>query len=520
MGSIRASLSFLIAGAALLILLAAAGTLFAARISDQAVERLTISQRRLDLLADISGRLTDYAFAAVDSAQATTPSRSRLTFLRDQIETVMASADTAPIQDARTPESPRRMLAQLRSDFETLDVTVAGALDQPDASARKDTIRGALNGFALTAGPRLSSLVEGERQAVQRGREDIARTSSRLAWAAIIAAVLAVIVAFLLHRKITRPLLRRIGAIEVAATAIGRGKLDTRLVIGARDELGLLVARFNRMATSLARREGRLSQDRASLERTVAERTADLTAANERLATIDRSRRRFFADVSHELRTPLTVVLGECDIALRAPSIPDEESRSILTTIRQRALRLHRRVEDMLRVARSESGEIRLDFRRVGLSRILREAVESYAPVARRHKLAIELDLPAAPGDVVADGDWIRQVVEGLIDNAVRHAKGATTIRICLVDTPEAAQILVIDDGPGIPEVAHDQVFERFARRDGNEATGFGIGLALARWVITRHQGSIHITSPKTRRGTQVEIALPKAADRSETAGF
>ncbi len=511
----------MVAGAALLTLLAAAGILFAVHTSDLAVERLTISQRRLDLLAETSGRLTDYAFAAVDSAQATTPSRLRLTSLRDQIEAVMASADTVPVQGAGTPENPRRMLTQLRSDFETLDTTVIGALDQPDAGVRNDTIRGALNGFALSAGPRLSSLVEGERQAVQRGREEIARTSSRLAWAAVIAAVLGIAVAFLLHRKITRPLLRRIGAIEDAATAIGRGKLDTRLVVGARDELGLLVARFNRMAVSLARRENTLSQDRAALEKTVAERTADLTAANERLAAIDKSRRRFFADVSHELRTPLTVVLGECDIALRAPAIPEEETRSILTTIRQRALRLHRRVEDMLRVARSESGEIALDFRRVDLSRILQEAVESHMAIARRHKLALELELPEAPGDIVADGDWIRQVVEGLIDNAIRHAKGATTIRITLEETPDAVRIFVVDDGPGIPEVAREQVFERFVRRDGNDPSGFGIGLALARWVITRHQGSIDITSDKmTKRGTRVEIVLPKAADRSEATGF
>jgi two-component system OmpR family sensor kinase len=517
MGSIKASLSFLIAGAALLTLLAAAGILFAVHTSDRAVERLTVSQQRLDLLAETSGRLTDYAFAAVDSAQSPSPSRSRLIYLHDQIEAVMTSVDTAPMQQDGdgSSESPRRMLTQLHSEFETLDMAVKGALEQSDPSVRGDTIRGALNGFALTAGPRLSSLVETERQAVNRGREDIARTSKRLAVAAIIAAMLAVAIALLLHRRITRPLLRRISSIDDAARAISHGKLDTRLVIGARDELGLLVARFNRMATSLARRESKLSQDRAALERTVAERTADLTAANERLAGIDKSRRRFFADVSHELRTPLTVVLGECDIALRAPSIAEKESRSILTTIRQRAQRLHRRVEDMLRVARSESGEITLDFRRVSLSGLLREVVESYAAIARRHKLDIRLDLPAASGDIVADGDWIRQVIEGLIDNAVRHAKGATIIRVSLEDTPETARIVVADDGSGIPDGAREQVFERFAKREGGGSTGFGIGLALARWVITRHQGRIDITSVKTaERGTQVEIVLPKAAER------
>ncbi|MDT3380243.1 HAMP domain-containing sensor histidine kinase [Labrys portucalensis] len=524
MGSIRGSLSFLIAGAAMLTLLAAAGLLFAVRTSDFAVERLTVSQRRLDLLAEASGRLTDYAFAAIDSAQTAASSRLRLTALKNQIDTVLTAAGADPWQGETIPgrvETPERMLALLRADIAGLDASITAGLEQSDSAARGDTIRGALNGFGLSAGPRLSALVEAERQAVKLAREDIARTSQRLTIAAIAAAILAILIAILLHQRIIRPLLRRISAIDDAAIAIGRGKLDTRLAVGARDELGLLVARFNRMAASLARREHKLSLDRAALERIVAERTADLTTANERLAGIDRSRRRFFADVSHELRTPLTVVLGECDIALRAPSISPEETRTTFTTIRQRAFRLHRRVEDMLRVARSESGEITLDFRRIDLARLLADTVESYAPVARRHQLEIALVLPESPGDIVADGDWIRQVIEGLIDNAIRHAKGATRIEVRLEDSPDAAGIFVSDNGCGIPAEAREQVFERFVSRNGAASSGFGIGLALAQWVIARHHGSIVIASdPNTERGTRVAITLPRAAEGNTHTGF
>ncbi len=508
----------------MLTLLAAAGLLFAVRTSDFAVEHLTVSQRRLDLLAEASGRLTDYAFAAIDSAQTASLSRLRLTALKNQIDTVLKAAGADPWQGEIIPgraETPERMLALLRSDVAGLDTAIAAGLEQSDAAARADTIRGALNGFGLSAGPRLSALVEAERQAVKLAREDIARTSRRLTTAAIAAAILALLTAILLHQRITRPLLRRISAIDDAAVAIGRGRLDTRLAVGARDELGLLVARFNRMAASLARRERKLSRDRAALEATVAERTADLTTANERLAGIDRSRRRFFADVSHELRTPLTVVLGECDIALRAPSISPEEIRTTFGTIRQRAFRLHRRVEDMLRVARSESGEITLDFRRIDPARLLADTVDSHAPIARRHQLELTLALPQTAGDIVADGDWIRQVVEGLIDNAIRHAKGATHIEVRLEDDSQATRITVTDDGRGIPAQARDQVFERFVSRNGETSSGFGIGLALAQWVITRHHGSIVIASdPNTGRGTRVTINLPKSAEGTMHTGF
>ena len=175
----------------------------------------------------------------------------------------------------------------------------------------------------------------------------------------------------------------------------------------------------------------------------------------------------------------------------------------------------------MLRVARSESGEITLDFRRIDLARLLADTVESYAPVARRHQLEIALVLPESPGDIVADGDWIRQVIEGLIDNAIRHAKGATRIEVRLEDSPDAAGIFVSDNGCGIPAEAREQVFERFVSRNGAASSGFGIGLALAQWVIARHHGSIVIASdPNTERGTRVAITLPRAAEGNTHTGF
>ncbi|RJF80575.1 sensor histidine kinase [Oleomonas cavernae] len=512
MGSIRARLLFLVGGVAMLTVLAAAGIFFAVQVSDRALERLMASQHRLDLLAEISGRLTDYALASIDSTNATSPSRTRLADLRAQTEEALVAFDAAQGQ-ADPGAGGGRVSAHLRADFRTLDASVGRALDEPGTLSRGDAIRGALNVFALSAGPALSSLVEAERRAVAAGRDSLRQTSRRLVEGALAAALLALVAAVLLHRRITLPLLQRIVSIEHAAKAVARGDLETRLPIGARDELGLVVARFNRMASMLAQRERRLSEDRANLERTVAERTADLTKANEQLGAIDRSRRRFFADVSHELRTPLTVVLGECDVALRATSIPAETVRPILTTIRQRALRLHRRVEDLLRVARSESGEIDLDFRQAALQSVLSDAVESFAISARRQGLELRLDLPDTPVEARADAEWLRQVVEGLIDNAIRHATGATAIVVSLSAGAAGASITVADDGCGIPPEAREQVFQRFARRNSAEKSGFGIGLALARWIIARHDGSILISSDEdSRRGTRVTIVLPTAA--------
>jgi len=313
-----------------------------------------------------------------------------------------------------------------------------------------------------------------------------------------------------LYRALARPLLERLREIDRAAGAIGSGVLDTRLAIGPRDELGLLMAKFNRMAERLARRERKVAADRSRLERTIAERTADLTDANARLAAIDASRRRFFTDVSHELRTPLTVIIGECDVTQRAPQIPESLTRAVLATIRKRAVGLHRRVEDLLRIARSESGEIDLVFQDVPLSPLLAEAVASAEKAARRQHVALTLDAPE-PGPLVhADREWLRQVVEGLIDNALRHGGALTRIAVTLREAPDALTIRVADDGRGIASAARAGLFQRFARGPGSVAhTGFGLGLALADWVVTQHGGRITLHDNDDGKGLGVVITLP-----------
>ncbi len=107
--------------------------------------------------------------------------------------------------------------------------------------------------------------------------------SSRLRLASVVAVAVALALLVILYRTLTRPILARINEVRLAASAIGRGALDTRLPVQSRDELGLLMANVNRMAARLSRREDHVAADRAALESTIAARTADLRAANARL---------------------------------------------------------------------------------------------------------------------------------------------------------------------------------------------------------------------------------------------
>jgi signal transduction histidine kinase len=520
--SIRFKLALLAGGAVLVAGLCAIGLVLGARASDLALERAITAQRRLDLLTGLSARFSDYGLVAVDSANGAPDATGRLTNARARIDAALArvsaalEANTAGDQDpGDTTASHSRAFAHLNADFRLLHAQIEQALAENDEARRADITRGALNAFAAGAGPVLSLLVEAEQQATAAARENARRLSHDMQWAAIGAALALLAAIALLHRRITGPLVARIGAIEQAAIAIGRGELDIRLDPGARDELGLLVTRFNRMAVRLARRESRLSQGRAALERTVAERTADLTAANERLTAIDNSRRRFFADVSHELRTPLTVIIGECDLALRSAAEPDDPIRAALATIRGRALRLNRRVEDLLRVARSESGEIELQPREVALHPILEDAIESFARPAQRRGLRLQLEDRSLDIVVTADREWLRQVIEGLIDNALRHAAGATVVVLQAEEQDDGVIISIADDGCGIPPEVREKLLERFSRIPGSGETGFGIGLALARWVIEHHGGTIGINGNESAgRGTRILITLPRTARR------
>ncbi len=111
----------------------------------------------------------------------------------------------------------------------------------------------------------------------------------------------------------------------------------------------------------------------------------------------------------------------------------------------------------------------------------------------------------------MADAEWLRQIVEGLIDNALRHAAGATRVRVGFAarDAGLGARITVADDGPGFPPEA-EALFERFRRGEarGAVSAGFGIGLALARWVVERHDGEIRLeTLPPATGGTDGRAA-------------
>ncbi|SFH95793.1 sensor histidine kinase [Methylobacterium brachiatum] len=519
MRSLKLRFALLLGGTAVVVMLAAIAALASIAAAERTVDRTLEAQRRLELLAELSGRLTQFGLAAVETVGNPDGQPEAMAIARDNADRALTTVDEALAQSFPPSDDPAdrmqyaartRPMAQLRAARVVLDRQVARINRQTEPEKRQDAIKGALNGFGAMTGQPLSFLIEAERRSMALGSEQARALSARLRVAAASAVAAALVLLAVLYRSVTRPTLARIEEVRRAASAIGHGALDTRLSVATRDELGLLMTNVNRMAARLARRESRVAADRAALEDTVAARTADLRAANARLEAVDRSRRRFFADVSHELRTPLTVILGECDLALRGVS-RGADPGPVFTTIRKRAQRLKLRVEDLLRVARSESGEIEFDKRPLGLASVLAEAVDNMGSEAARRRVALSLDPGSQDVECLADREWLRQTVESLVDNALRHAKGLTRVEVALSAEPGArARITVTDDGPGFG-ASEAELFERFRRGAGAspDETGFGIGLALARWIVEQHGGTIRLGAGPDGRGARVSLDMP-----------
>jgi two-component system OmpR family sensor kinase len=489
-------------GALALAMLAIAGAGLAvyglARTQSLAAEALA-AQRRIEAYGTLSSRVNEWMLGWLAPGGAS-PDASHVAAALEELDALVK----ADIAGARSPvEEEERgklgiMPARIRAEVEALERALAAAPSGTPAG----------EGAAYSAAQIPAIAAAAVQQEIRRrdtamaAMDALRRRLHRLALAVAIAAPL--IVAGL-YFWLLRPLFGRLAAATAGAEGLAAGSPAPGL--GGHDELGLLFSRLRLVAA-------RLSRDRARLGETVAERTAELSRANTRLSRIDAERRRFFADVGHELRTPLTVILGEAELGARHS---DAGLRASFATIRGRALRLVRRIEDLLRIARSETGQLELARASVDLSAAARAALDDARPLLARAGVAAEIDaLP--PLLVTGDGDWLRQVFAGFLENAAKYAGRGATVRIRGSAVQGAAAVTVTDDGPGLAADKHEAVFDRFGRA-GADAPGFGVGLALARWVVEAHGGSLRAEAP-AEGGLRLVMFLPLAEDvrRGETA--
>jgi two-component system phosphate regulon sensor histidine kinase PhoR len=281
-------------------------------------------------------------------------------------------------------------------------------------------------------------------------------------------------------------------------------------------------------ALRAASEEGRVSTGRAGS--ILPGRTFDVTAApmpgggavavlrdQTETERVEKTRRDFIANVSHELRTPLTSIQGYTETLLDAAP---EGDRDFLEVIRKNAIRMSRLTEDLLTLARVESGEQRFDIQPVKPAELVREAVQNFREIARTHGAELQVE-DAASHQVSADREAIHQVFSNLIDNALKY--GGSCGRIVLGARPagRGVEFYVRDFGPGISSEHLPRLFERFYRVDkarSRESGGTGLGLAIAKHIVLAHGGTIRAES-ELNHGSTFLFTLPSAPNDRPAEG-
>ncbi|HEY4812024.1 MAG TPA: HAMP domain-containing sensor histidine kinase [Solirubrobacteraceae bacterium] len=222
----------------------------------------------------------------------------------------------------------------------------------------------------------------------------------------------------------------------------------------------------------------------AELARTLEGMLRELDAARSETESMLVRQRQFVADASHELRTPLTSVLA--NLELLAESLDGDQGEAASSALRS-SQRMRRLVGDLLLLARTDAARV-VSRAPCDLAQIVVEAAGELGSVSDKHDISLDIH----PAMVMGSSDELHRLTINLLENALRHTPPGTAIRVSTSTTATGTVELVVeDDGPGIPPQLASNLFERFVRGAGDRGGSFGLGLAIVQAVAVAHGGSV-----------------------------
>jgi two-component system sensor histidine kinase BaeS len=228
-----------------------------------------------------------------------------------------------------------------------------------------------------------------------------------------------------------------------------------------------------------------------------------------RLADTDAARSRLLSDLAHELRTPLATLEAYLDGIEDGVVADDGESREVMRT---QLRRLRRLVTDVREIAAAEEHALALQLEPCSPVELAQTAVAAARPRYQQKDVDLRLDAAPVP-TVTADAERIHQVLANLLDNALRHTPSGGQVTVTVDSVGGRVRLLVSDDGEGLPADQLQAVFERFHRADpartSHDGEGSGLGLTIARAIMTAHGGTLTADSEGAGRGATFTLALP-----------
>jgi signal transduction histidine kinase len=291
-------------------------------------------------------------------------------------------------------------------------------------------------------------------------------------WGGLVAIGLAVLLTFLLSRRILAP----VKALINATRQFGRGNFSHRVDYKDRGELGELASSFNSMAGNLERTE--------------------------------RLRRNMVADVAHELRTPLSNLKGYLEAINDGVIKPD---KSTIKSLNEEAASLSRLVTDLQELSLADAGELKMTFQSADIKNLIQETLNVLQAKANAKGLELLADLPDELPVLNIDAHRIKQVLFNLLDNAIAHTGKGGTVMVKALEKNNTISISVSDTGRGIPPEELPMIFERFYRVDKSRTRttgGSGLGLTIAKRLVEAHSGKISVDS-QPGKGSIFTFTLP-----------
>lgn len=295
-------------------------------------------------------------------------------------------------------------------------------------------------------------------------------------------AVLVVLFGLVSILVLTSGIVSRVKRLNNLTQDIAKGKFDNKVTIKSRDEIGQLAEAFNKMAD-------------------------DLKIA-------DASKRDFVSNAAHELRSPMTSINGFVEGMLDG-TIPKEKHKMYLEIVSSEVKRLTKLVKTMLDLSRIESGRDKITVSKIDINELIRHVVIRLSGKIEEKGVQPEIEISDDQLFVMADGDKIEQVLQNLIDNAIKFTDKDKTIVIATEVTGDKVKVIVRDEGAGISEEDLKFIWDRFYTVDkvrSANKSGTGLGLSIVKSIIEQHNETITVTS-KVNVGTEFVFTLQYAGE-------